>query len=169
MNDETVELKPFERLSRVIKNTEIRDVFLKKKHIDCFVHFSLVKPSSTTLEEVQNHSWSISNNKKALFCLINYKVDGYKTEETKSGEQKEKLFELECTLCVEYELSESSQLDSEDFEIFTQTNAYYNAYPYIRQFIQSESVTLRISPIVLPFLKPLSKSAINSLFDTGTK
>ena len=161
-SDKEINIQPFQRLNRVINNTEIKDVFLKKCTSDCFVHFSSVTPSETSLRVSQKHGWFITDDNKILACFINYKLSGFDKNDDMS--KAEKLFEIECEYCIEYNLKNHEEVDQEDFEVFASTNAYYNAYSYIRQHIQNECIKLRLSPVVLPFLKPLSKAAINQMF-----
>ncbi len=157
MNDK--KKTPFERLSRVIKRTEIKDVFLKKSYSECFVHFSDFSPTETTVKQTQKHAWQISENKKKLGCSIDYKIVGHKIDTPEM-----KLFEIDCIFHVEYSIDEFDSLEKKDLSVFVNTNAYYNAYSYIRQHVQNECITMRIPPLVLPFLKPLTKTTINSLF-----
>lgn len=151
-------IKPSERLCRVIEKTEIRDVFLRSSRTECYKHFSEIKPDESELNNTISNSWLTSDDKSVLGCFVKYEIFG----QLKGGDKA--LFKIECVFVVEYLIKDFDTLEEADLNVFINTNAYFNAYPYIRQHIQNESLALRIAPIVLPFLKPLNGATINKLF-----
>ncbi len=46
------------------------------------------------------------------------------------------------------------KLNKKAVKYFGTENAYFNIYPYLREFITNMSQRMRLSPVVLPLLKP---------------
>jgi hypothetical protein len=68
------------------------------------------------------------------------------------------LAEVTCEFALDYEVSDEALLESlrdEDFNAFARITGMYNAWPYLREFLQSITSRMPLpAPILLPTLAP---------------
>ena len=67
----------------------------------------------------------------------------------------EALFTISASYAVTYDVN-NINLNKEAVKYFGIENAYFNVYPYLREFIAHISQRLHLSPVVIPLLKPTS-------------
>ncbi|MEC7277562.1 MAG: hypothetical protein VXV96_14680 [Bdellovibrionota bacterium] len=162
---ETEKLSPVQKLHKVIKSVDVIDVFLSKSSFELLTHPKLVDASQTNIVVDTDYSWSksVGDETSFLFCEIHSKILGKDT--SPEGVEKDKYhFQIDATFSIVYDLFEPS-LDDECFDIFSKTNAEFNAHSYLREYIQSTCARMGLPQLVLPFKKPKTASQINKQFE----
>ncbi|WP_419660735.1 hypothetical protein Dvar_11390 [Desulfosarcina variabilis str. Montpellier] len=58
-----------------------------------------------------------------------------------------------CDYMLTYKMKANAELSKEDLKNFSNTNALYNAWPYVREFVQAMCNRMEIPPMTLPLLR----------------
>lgn len=167
------QLKPIQKLHKAVSRLEIRDVFVRKSQYETFVHPRHIQPEHTKLELEEKFEWKLNENRSVLLCVIDKLIHGVSTKDIKENNIKadDKLFFIGVTFAVVYLLDESDgeQISDDVFDMFCQTNANYNSYPYLREFVNSACTRMTIEPVILPFMKPFTVKEVNEKFSVNLK
>lgn len=145
-----------ESLSSLIQSTNLLEISLKSANVEAKVPSKAVVPKEIKLDYTKSTEFLLTEDNKILVCFVTLVTKGLS-----NTEQTEKvIFEMSGTFTLIYALEEQAEFDSEVFKLFTEKNAFYNAYPYLRELMQSLSSRIGIQPIVLPLLKPTTKTEL---------
>jgi len=88
-----------------------------------------------------------------LGILASFQIGGFD-----SSEPAKLLFEAECTFELLYELIDKSfKPESASIAAFKDGNAIFNCWPYAREFFNSVTTRMALSPPPLPLLKIIPK------------
>lgn len=168
---EEIEL-PVKKLRKLTANLDLADVIYVKG-----LHEIRIYPASFESEfvEIDNKIDVLRHeyNKAAgiLTILINMKVEGKVGSEEyakKIGIQmddKNPIILIDVTFATIFrQKTLDVEFKDDEIDIFARTNAVYNVYPYLRQYVQETSMKFGVSPILIPLLRPLSANQINDLF-----
>ncbi len=162
------ELKPIQKLQKAVSCLEIRDVLVRKAQYETFVHPGHIQPEHTKLDLEEHFEWKLNDNRTVLLCIIDKLINGVSTKEVSENniQVDGKLFFIGVTFAVVYLLDESDgeRIADEVFDMFCKTNANYNSYPYLREFVNSACTRMTIEPVILPFMKPFTVKEINENF-----
>ncbi len=95
------------------------------------------------------------NNK--LICFVDFAIDTFKED----GKEQKKLAYFESKYLLVYSIKSMEGLTAKDYDAFAKFNAIFNAWPYLREYIQATTARLALPALVLPiyrygtvFLKP---------------
>lgn len=110
-----------------------------------------------TLTGESSVKWARTEDKRNLLCYIGLIVRAVKVSQEKRDQQTETqraepIFDVNATCCVIYSLNEQ-ELDEAAIEAFSQSTAVFNAYPYLREFVDQTSRRMGFRPVSLPLMK----------------
>ena len=167
-------LLPAQKLRKLTSNLELMDVIYIRG-----VHEIRIYPSNFESEfvEIGNKieilKTDYDNKNGLLNVFVNMKVEGkvgndeYAQKVGLPKEDKDPVVLIDVTYATLFrQKSLDVDFKQDEIEIFARTNAVYNVYPYLRQYVQEVSMKFGITPILIPFLRPLSANQINDLFKT---
>jgi len=80
--------------------------------------------------------------------LLPYSCQIYLTATDKT-EAKE-AFVISAKYCLVYEFKEEYEASEQEFENFGRINVVFNAWPYIREYVQNTLARMNFGPLVLP-------------------
>ncbi|MDU2163094.1 hypothetical protein [Intestinibacter bartlettii] len=89
--------------------------------------------------------YKLENEKLKVF--IETSIQGL-SEEIK--EENKRVFYLEFTYCIEYNVEDSFRFEDIYYELFAMKNAPVNLWPYMRELIHSLSIRMGIPEIIIP-------------------
>lgn len=155
--------KPLE-FQKVIEAANIREVVLTSTNCKCHIHYSLVEPKHTLLnikqKKVNTDLITIPNKKGGIiFSTVDFKIEGISQKDIKTSDKTilnkkgEPLFTISASYIVTYDISETN-LNKDAIRYFGIENAYFNVYPYLREFITHITQRFNLRPLVIPLLKP---------------
>jgi preprotein translocase subunit SecB len=147
-----------EKMQKVIQAATLIDIALKSSSVDMLVPARSVSPSKTRLDFDRSHNFIAADDKSLLVCFVGLKIVAF--ESVEGSEEKKSLFKMDATYTLVYRLT-GEELDHDALDLFTSQNAYFNAYPYLREFFQNTCVRMGVEPIRLPLLKPLTKKELD--------
>lgn len=159
------EATPLDRLGRAIKSLQLVEIYPRFKKSETFIHPGSILPEEAKLEDQTNIKWQFTKNDRDLLCFVNFRISGSNKNDGRP------LFSIQIENVLHYQVlaPKGTKIEPHDIEIFCKTNAYYNAYPFIREFIIQSSAELRLEPIVLPLLRPYTKRQIEEMFSESNK
>ena len=142
---------------KVIEATNIREIVLISTNCKCPAHF-LIKPKNTMLSVKRKVDTKFSINRQKtgglIFSIVDFTIEGISQQDTKTIDKKnDPLFTISASYRVTYEVSDIN-LNKATVEYFGKENAYFNVYPYLREFITHISQRFNLHPVVIPLLKP---------------
>ncbi len=157
---------------KVIEAVKLREVFLEETHNTLHVHHSQVNPQHTDLILKKNKAkYHIipkkSNKEGAIFSKIVFMIEGVSQKDIIGKDNQvikkkgEALFTISASYVVTYTVNNLNLLNKEAIEYFGTQNAYFNVYPYLREFITNISQRMNLNPVVIPLLK-LNKQLVQS-------
>ena len=133
----------------------------------CHIHYSFVEPKYTMLEIQKKVNTKFIASKKTkkgiIFSQINFIIKGVLQKDIKTNEGKvirkkdTPLFTISVSYVVTYDVNDINLKESA-VKIFGKENAYFNVYPYLREFATHISQRLNLRPVIIPLLKPDSQS-----------
>ena len=86
---------------------------------------------------------------KRLAAMIHFFADG----RVKQGQEDERqLFKVEAAFAAIYVVDGDDPIDDATLEAFAQMNGVYNCWPYWREFLQSSTTRMGITPVTLPLI-----------------
>ena len=149
---------------KVIEAVNIREVFMRSTNCKCHTHYAVIEPRHTRLSVKQKKidtEFITSPSKKTgtIFSIVDFTIEGLSQKDIKTADKQilkkkdEPLFTISVSYVVTYDVN-GTNLDKNAVEYFGTENAYFNVYPYLREFITSISLRLNLSPLVIPLLKP---------------
>jgi len=81
-------------------------------------------------------------------------------------EEQDRLVDVTATVRVEYVRPEDrGDIDRSEADVFARVNGIYNAWPYLREFVQTSLVRLSLPPFELPLLRPGAAAQLAGLVD----
>lgn len=81
-------------------------------------------------------------------------------------EEKGRLVDVSATVRVEYFRPEDrGDIDQSEAEVFARVNGIYNAWPYLREYVQTSLVRLGLPPFELPLLRAGAAAQLGGLVD----
>lgn len=138
---------------KFVESISIIDVYLKSQSAKCFVIPKSVDAQKIQLKFAVNTSTQYDQEDKFLLVLVSLSAHGCHVE------TNDPVFEIEAEYGLLYEFKKyKAKLSDEVIERFATTSGILNAYPYLREAIQSISVKMGLPPIVPPLLKLPKKS-----------
>ena len=149
---------------KVIEATNIREVVLVSTNCKCHTHYTLVEPEHTALSVKQkkiNTDFITDSGKKGgtIFSSINFMIEGISQKNIKDSDKKilhkkgDPLFTISASYVIAYDVN-TINLNKDAVKYFGVENAYFNVYPYLREFITHISQRFNLHPVVIPLLKP---------------
>lgn len=107
-----------------------------------------IQSNSMEIEHKSKMSeYKLENN--ILKVFIKTIIQGVK-EESEKIEGNNRLFYIEFTYCIEYEVNSSSEFEEPYYEFFAIKNAPVNLWPYMRELIHSLTMRMGIPEVVIP-------------------
>jgi hypothetical protein len=74
-------------------------------------------------------------------------------EKTSDNKKAEPVILVECAYEADYVLREGFEITSEHVKAFKDGNAIFNAWPYFREYLQSNLQRMGLPPLTAPFLR----------------
>ena len=152
------------KFQKVVEAVTLKEVILISSKCKSHFHYSVVNPSQTKLEFIKqiskpNISTSKDKKNRILITHIEFTVNGKPKENLIDLKIKKDnlLFSISVSYLITYTIKNIGSLDQEMLELFGQDNAFFNVYPYLREYISHMSTRLNIPPVILPLLKPSSQ------------
>ena len=148
---------------KVIEAVSLRELFMVSANCECHAYHGLIEPKNTVLDikekKIETNFDIDSKEKKGIiFSKVYFKIVGLSNKDMKINEDKilyknTPLFTISASYVVVYNVNKVD-LDEDAVKYFGTQNAYFNIYPYLREFITNISQRFNISPLVIPLLKP---------------
>jgi hypothetical protein len=130
-------------LTRVANNSSLARIFLLNSNVSRTINVD-------TLNEVHgkiDFNGELKENNEGFFdANVSFSVKGLTEDDVV-------VIEISCDFLLNYEKKPDSELTEEDISNFCNTNALYNAWPFIREFVHSTCNRMEIPSITLPLLK----------------
>lgn len=81
-------------------------------------------------------------------------------------EEKDRLVDVSATVRIEYfRPKDRGDIDQSEAEVFARVNGIYNAWPYLREFVQASLVRLGLPSFELPLLRAGAAAQLAGLVD----
>lgn len=81
-------------------------------------------------------------------------------------EEKDRLVDVSATVRVEYfQPEDRGDIDQSEADVFARVNGIYNAWPYLREYVQTSLVRLGLPPFELPLLRAGAAAQLAGLVD----
>lgn len=152
------------KFSEVVKSADLLEINLQSSSSECLVAPSQIVPANIELNYIREVKYSLSKERDILFCFVSMQATGTPTQKQVESVQeqnaKKHIFLIKGTFALIYKLS-NKELDEKMISAFASQNAFYNAYPYFREFFHDMCTRFGIAPIRLPLLKPPSKKELS--------
>ncbi len=147
--------------SAVSERVEIEDVKLLQSK--CHYH-----PTGEKLPDKLNVEFHVKTNADQASLSIHVVVGFRLTGIFEGASPKdEPLLEIEAKFLLLYRVSSLEGLSHRNLKAFGELNGLYNAYPYLREFVQSTTSRMGLPPLVIPVLKPLGRKATRTRARSG--
>ena len=105
----------------------------------------------------------VDEKNKKIICFVDFTVD---TFIARDKEQKKLAF-FESRYVLVYSIKSMEGLTAKNFDAFVKFNGVFNAWPYLREFMQTATSRLALPPLILPtyrygmeFSKPIPSPAL---------
>lgn len=164
MADEVMSLK------KVVESASLISVYLKDTNCNISVPPEFVEPANTNIKI--NHSFNSIHepNSDALFCFIATEVVGTLSPAAKEKHpdiklDEDRLFTCECVFVARYSISKD--ITTEECDAFTRSTAFFNTYPYIREYLSAEITRMGLPGFFLPLFK--TQKSIEPKLDNEAK
>jgi len=86
---------------------------------------------------------SLSNDKQNLLSIVNFVVD-------MQNEDNTSIAEISVDYLLVYSIKDTKGLTKKHYDAFSTYNAVFNAWPYLREFIQNITSRMQIPTLTLP-------------------
>lgn len=140
------------KLGKVIESVELISINLKACNFDAFVPPEMISPDDVSIGINYEFTYTLVSEMSELFCFVRPVIKG----ELKKSQQFELIkgiaFEGSATFVARYKMSEN-QFQDEELSLFTKTNAFYNTYPYLREFLHATLSKMSVHGVILPLMK----------------
>ena len=99
-----------------------------------------------------------------MLSTVNFTIEGISQKDIKVENKEiirkkdDALFTISVSYIATYDVNDTN-LDKEAVEFFGKENAYFNVYPYLREFITHISQRFNLHPVIIPLLKPNDQPA----------
>ena len=154
----------YSEFQKVVKAVSLRELFMVSANCECHIYHGLIEPKNTVLdikEKKIETNFDVDSNKKegTIFSKVYFTIVGLSNKDMKINKNEilykrnTPLFTISASYVVVYNVNKID-LDEDAVEYFGTHNAYFNVYPYLREFIANISQRFNISPLVIPLLKP---------------
>lgn len=146
MPKKETELK--KQVKNLVTNVELVDVILREGQCK-----SMAIPATIDMEDIRiNYNFKLrmqrDSDKGIFFGFIAVNVKAVNSEE-------KACFDILSEYVLVYNVSDcDAKVDDEVFERFLETTVFFNAYPYLREEVQSCSTKLGFPPLVMPLHRP---------------
>lgn len=144
----------FSEFSKLVQSANLIEISLKSSNNNCSVPPKAVIPKNISLNYDRTNHYILSEDEGLLVCFC-----GMAVVATDDSKEDGSIFELSATFSLIYSINQTG-FSKEAFSAFTEKNAFYNAYPYFREFFQNMSSRMGIEPVKLPLLKPSTKDEL---------
>ena len=153
-------LSSADSFQKVVEAASLEEVSLVFSKCECRVPSYFISPDEIVIEFEKEIIPEILKQKQdddgEIYSHIYFTAIGISKKSIKELKIKKggTLFSISVSYAVIYDIDDIKTLDQKMLTVFGTKNAFYNAYPYIREFIHHMSTRLSIPPITLPLLKP---------------
>ena len=146
-----------EMIKKVIDHAVLKSIHLKSSTSNIVLPPNFVTPDLSKVEIDYKFSHVFEREAKLLFSFVAIEVIGILSAEGKANNpnmiiDNDKLFSCHSVFVATY--SVNADLNGDECEAFTKTNALFNVYPYLREHVNSEFTKMGLLGIYLPLLKP---------------
>jgi hypothetical protein len=142
-------LDQFELASVVADRVSIEAILLSesrtKRSPDLGSHSQSVQFSST----IQGISFGIDREEKKIFVIPSFSIRSQVEERDDLGD----ILVIDATFVLIYGIESTEGIEERHVEAFGSTSGIYNAWPYWREFVQSTSVRMGMTPLVVPVFR----------------
>lgn len=135
-------------IKNFVVSATLLDVFLRSQSGTCHVLPQLLNPPTINLNFDFKAGAEKVKNEKVLLVITSLKVTATDKE---TNELKFDIFS-EYVLAYDYS-NYSGKIDEKLFQEFARTTGIFNAYPYLREAIQTITAKMGIPPVIAPLLK----------------
>lgn len=149
-----------EEVARIVKTADLVSINLQSCQSRAYLPPHMVEGAQLTLSGESSVKWARTEDKRNLLCYIGLTVKAIKAPKDATetpAPQAEPIFDVNATCCAIYYMNEA-ELSDAAIEIFAQTTAVFNSYPYLREFVDQTSRRMGFRPVSLPLMK-LGKKA----------
>ena len=148
---------------KVIEAANLREIVMTSANCKCHTYYAMIEPKHTTLrvQKKINTDFITDSGKKSgtIFSSINFMIEGISQKNIKDNDKKilhkkgAPLFTISASYVITYDVNDIT-LNKDAVKYFGTENAYFNVYPYLREFITHISQRFNLHPVVIPLLKP---------------
>jgi len=100
----------------------------------------------------------VDKKKGYIIVFPSFKLEGFPLER----KQKKPDLVIEATFAIRYEAERLEGLKRGNFEAFAQANGVYNAWPYLREFVQNTVARMNLPPMIIPVFRLVHEGAKKS-------
>lgn len=156
---ETVEVDRMAAAATVARNVELADVHLRSLHADLHANRSAILNDQFHWRiEEPGSRWEFDEDDEALHVIAHVDVKAARqvsgaSKHSLSAVSEESLVEIRIELALTYDLlveAPPNNLRQPLFDAFAEINGIYNAFPYLREHVQSVTTRMGLPPVVLP-------------------
>ena len=149
-----------EEFQKVIAAASIRDIYMLSSSCNCANPF--VDPASVDLKLNRKYGEprlrpDQKNSSGILFCVIEIEASGVCRKDVSQNKKitvkkGSDLFKISARYIIIYTVN-NLDLDNNAVKLFGTENAFFNVYPYFREFAGNMGLRFNLPPIVLPLFK----------------
>jgi hypothetical protein len=147
---EKLQTSPSEHVKRLLSAVELRLVFLRRVHGECFAPPHIVVPRDTQTFVSTEADFLRAGETLVVFSKL--------TLVGKTRKALEKVFEFKQELGLVFECHCES-FDDRTLKLFAEANGTYIAWPYHRELLHSNMSRMCIPVVLLPLLSPYRSQA----------
>ncbi|MCY4644414.1 MAG: hypothetical protein OXB88_07330 [Bacteriovoracales bacterium] len=136
-----------ESLNQLVKETELLDVWLKQSSCSCRTLPPSIDFTKVEISTNYDMEFNFQPSAGVLTCFITCYAVG--------TIEKEEHFSFQNQFVLLYK-TEKSEVKENTLKDFTKTTALFNAYPFHREQIHTQSVKMGLPPLIIPLLKSYS-------------
>ena len=134
---------------RFVQKIELVDIYLKENRSICNVFPKSANPETIKLNNEFKLGHKLSEDNAIFACFVGIEIKG-----TDVNDESKSLFLMSCIYALIYRVSGfDGRITKNLIDHFLRSTAIFNAYPYLREYIRSQSMKMGLEPIVLPLYK----------------
>ena len=160
-------------VQEVTNHSSIHEVLLVSTDSKCFVHHSYINapdvklsfskkitPDIVTIPDTKSATKKNTQPHGFITSLISMKAEGISLKDIKETEdsyivkKSDVVFRISVTYFITYRVLNIDKLNRDAMLWFGSKNAYFNVYPFLREFILNISQKFNLPRVLLPLLKP---------------